>query len=177
MRVELPPLVASITRGSGLAGGLAAIAGLAAVVSVTLPWSEVTAELSMLGVAEDRAVAAIAGWATIPGLVAGVAGLGAVGLGAALAVDRHPGWTRPGLLLAAAALALSGIAAQLLRPSLDRFPDAAGAVDDLRTVAGDLPRGVELVLAVRTGAGATLTLVAGLAVLVAAAAARDLDRR
>ncbi|MEX1164871.1 MAG: hypothetical protein WEB03_14975 [Nitriliruptor sp.] len=177
MRPHHHPVLASLGRGSGVAGAVAALAGVLAVVALALPWHEATAELAMLGVAEDRAVATIPGWSTVAGWVAAVSGAVAVGLGVALAIDRHPGWTRPCLLAATAALVVSGLVAQLRRPTLERFPDGAGAVAELRAVAGDLPRGVELTLAVRPGPAAVAALVAGLTLLVAVAAARDLDQR
>lgn len=177
MRRELPHALVAIGRGSGIAGLVAALAGGAAAVAVTRPWYEAAAELAMLGAAEDRAVVTLLGWETVPGVVAGVAGVIAAVLGCALAVDRHPGWTRPGLLTAAIVLAVAGVVAQVHRPSLDRFPDEAGALADLRAVLNDLPMGVELTLSVRTGSGAAIALVAAAVVVAAVAAARDLDAR
>jgi hypothetical protein len=177
VRGEVPAALASVGRGSGLAGLVVALAGVVAASTLARPWYEATAELSMLGTAESRAVTVVVGWATAPGWVAATAGAVAAVLGLALAVDRHPGWTRPTLLGAAVGLAVAGTTAQLVRPGLDRFPDARGALAELRAVAADLPEGVELTLTVRPGPGATTALVAGLAVLLATAAARDLDRR
>lgn len=175
MRRELPHALVAVGRGSGLAGLVAAAAGVTAVVAASQPWYEAAAELSMLGTAEDRAVVTLLGWSTIPGVVAGIAGAFAAALGLALAVDRHPGWARPGLLAAAIAIAAAGTAAQLWRPGLERFPDEAGALADLRAVVDELPRGVELTLSVRQGAGVTIALGAAALVVLAVAAARDLD--
>lgn len=175
MRVELPHALVAVGRGSGLAGVLVAGGGLAAVVAGSQPWFEAAAELAMLGAAEDRAVVTLLGWSTVPGVAAAIAGAVAAVLGVALAVDRHPGWTRRALLASAVVLAACGTVAQLLRPTLDRFPDEAGALADLRAVIGELPRGVELTLSVRAGAGATIALVAAAAVVIGVAAARDLD--
>jgi hypothetical protein len=177
VRGELPHAVAAVGRGSGLAGVLAALAGAAAVIGATLPWHEAAAELAMLGSAEDRAVVSLVGLRTVLGVLGALAGVAAVALGGALAIDRHPGWTRRGLVGAAFALGATGLLARLRRPALDRFPDDGGALADLRAVVGELPRGVELTLSVRPGIGATITLVAGLLVAVAVAAARDLDAR
>lgn len=177
MRRELPHALVAVGRGSGLAGLAACLAGVAAVVAAAQPWYEAAAELAMLGAAEDRAVVALLGWETVPGVAAGIAGVVAAALGCALAVDRHPGWTRRGLLAAAVVLAVTGLVAQVRRPALGRFPDEAGALADLRAVVDDLPMGVELTLSVRTGAGAAIALVAAAVVVAAVAAARDLDAR
>lgn len=177
MRGELPHALVALGRGSGLAGLLAAVAGVAACVAVAQPWYEAAAELAMMGAAEDRAVVTLVGWETVVGVANGLAGLVATALGTALAVDRHPGWTRPGLLTAAVVMAIAGTVAQLRRPGLDRFPDETGALADLRAVLDALPDGVELTLSVRTGPGATIALVAGALVVLAVAAARDLDAR
>jgi hypothetical protein len=175
VRVELPHALVAVGRASGLAGLLAAAAGVAAVAAAFQPWHEATAELAMLGAAEDRAVVSLLGWATLPGLAAGVAGVVAAALGLTLAVDRHPGWTRRGLLGAAGVLLVAGAFGQLRRPTLDRFPDESGALADLRAVVDELPRGVELTLSVRPGAGATIVLVAAALLLAAVASARELD--
>jgi hypothetical protein len=177
LRGELPYALVAVGRGSGLAGLVAAVAGLAAIATVALPWHEAAAELAMLGAAEDRAVVTLVGLRTLPGIAAVLAGLLAVCLGVALAIDRHPGWTRRGLLAAAAVLALAGTVAQLRRPTLDRFPDESGALGDLRAVVGELPRGVELTISVRAGVGATIALIAATSILLAVVAARDLDVR
>lgn len=175
MRRELPHALVAMGRGSGLAGLVAAGAGVAAVVAVAKPWYEAAAELSLLGAADDRAVVVLVGWTVVPGIVAGVAGLVAAALGTALAIDRHPGWARRGLLVAAFAMAVAGTVAQLHRPSLDRFPDDASALSDLRAVVDELPVGVELTLSVRPGIGSAVAIVAAALVVVAVAAARDLD--
>lgn len=177
MRRELPHALVAVGRGSGIAGLVAGLAGCAAAVAVLQPWYEAAAELAMLGAAEDRAVVTLLGWETLPGVAAGIAGVVVAVLGCALAVDRHPGWTRPGLLTAAVVLAVTGVVAQVRRPSLERFPDEAGALADLRAVLDELPTGVELTLSVRTGAGAAVALVAAAVVVAAVAAARDLDAR
>jgi hypothetical protein len=177
VRGELPAAVAAVGRGSGLAGLTIALAGATAAACVVQPWHTATAELAMLGAAEQREVAVVAAWGSAFGIVAAAAGVVAGVLGAALALDRHPGWTRPTLVVAAAALTVTGTVAQVRRPGLDRFPDAAGALAELRAVRDDLPSGVELTLTVRPGIAATVALVAGLVVLLGVAAARDLDRR
>ncbi len=175
MRGELPAALLAVGRASGIAGLVTAAAGVVAVVATTQPWHEAAAELTMLGAADERAVVAVLGWRTAPGLIAGVAGVVVAALGLALAVDRHPGWTRPALLIAAATLAAAGTDAQLRRPELDGLPDDGGALADLREVASQLPRDVELALTVRPGGGAVLVLLAGVLVLVAVACARELD--
>lgn len=175
MRGELPHALVAVGRGSGLAGLVASAAGIAAVVAAWQPWYEAAAELTMLGADEERAVVVLLGWTLLPGLVAGLAGVVAAVLGTALAIDRHPGWARRGLLAAAVTLAVAGTVGQLYRPPLDRFPDEAGALGDLRAVVGELPIGVELTLSVRPGIGATLSLVAAALIVTAVAAARDLD--
>lgn len=177
MPVELPHALVAVGRGSGLAGVLAAAAGATAVATLGLPWHEAAAELTMLGAAEDRAVVSLVGLRTVPGVLAAAAGLVAGFLGAGLAVDRHPGWTRPGLLTAAGVLVTSGVVPLAWRPALDRFPDDSRALADLRAVVGELPTGVELALSVRAGVGASLAIAAGVAVIVAVCAARDLDAR
>lgn len=177
MHQELPHALVSVARGSGLAGAVAAVAGLTVVVAVGWPWYEATAELTMLGTSQDRAVVALTGARTWPGLVAGLAGVLAAVLGALLAVDRHPGWTRRGLLTAGVSLGLAGVVGWSWRPSLDRFPDDASALADLRAVVGELPRGVELHLAVRPGPGVVTAVVAAVVIALAVAAARDLDAR
>lgn len=177
MSGELPHALVAVGRGSGLAGVLAAAAGLTAVTTVGLPWHEAAAELTMLGAAEDRAVVALLGTRTAAGVLAAVVGLVAAGLGVALAVDRHPGWTRRGLLTTAGVLTVCGLVPWVWRPPLDRFPDESGALADLRAVVDELPVGVELALSVRAGLGASLSLAAGIAVVVAVCAARDLDAR
>ncbi len=128
MRGHAPAVLASLVRGSGIAGVITALGGLLAIAALALPWHQATAELAMLGVAEQRAVATIQGWTTVAGWVAAGAGAVAVALGAALAIDQHPGWTRPGLLAASAMSIVAGLAPRLRRPALERFPDGAGAV-------------------------------------------------
>jgi hypothetical protein len=177
VRGEVPAALEAVVRGSGVAGLAIAAAGTAVVLCAAQPWYEATAELAMLGDAEQRTVAEIPGWGAVPGVLAVVAAAVAAVLGAALALDRHPGWTRPVLLAAAIVMTATGTVGQLLRPGLDRFPDGAGALAELRAVRDDLPSGVELTLSVRPGLSATVALVAGIAVLVGVAAARDLDRR
>jgi hypothetical protein len=177
VRVEVPPSLAAVGRGSGVAGVIVALAGTAVTACVWQPWYAATAELAMLGETDRRTVAVVAAWASPLGLAASVAGLVAVGLGVALALDRHPGWTRPALLVAAAVTSVTGATAWLLRPTLDRFPDGAGALAELRAVRDELPRGVELTLTVRGGTAATTAIVAGVVIALGVAAARDLDRR
>jgi hypothetical protein len=175
VRGELPHALVAVGRGSGLAGLVAAAAGVGAVVAATQPWYEAAAELSMLGESDDRAVVVLVGWSLIPGIVAALAGLVAAALGTALAIDRHPGWARRGLLAAAVTLAVAGTVPLLRRPRLDRFPDETGALGDLRAVVGELPVGVELAISVRPGIGPTTALVAAALIVAAVAAARDLD--
>lgn len=177
MRRELPAALEAIGRRSGVAGLAVAVAGAATAFGAVHPWHVATAELAMLGAAERRMVAVVPGWSALPGVLAAAAGATAALLGAALALDRHPGWTRPALLATAVVMALAGTSGHLVRPGLDRFPDGAGALAELRAVRDDLPAGVELTLTVRPGVAATVALVAGIVVLVAVAAARDLDRR
>jgi hypothetical protein len=175
VREELPHALVSVARGSGIAGLVAAVAGLAVASAAVWPWYEATAELTMLGTSQDRAVVTLPGLRTVPGAVAGLAGVGAAVLGLLLAVDRHPGWTRRGLLVATAALGVAGVGAWMRRPGLDRFPDDGGALADLRAVVGELPRGVELHLAVRPGPGLLVAVGAAVVIALAVAAARDLD--
>jgi hypothetical protein len=177
VRGEVPAALEAVGRGSGLAGLAIAAAGTTVVACSARPWYAATAELAMLGAAEQRLVAVVPGWAAVPGVLATVAGAVAALLGIGLALDRHPGWTRPVLVAAAVVLTATGTVGQLVRPSLDRFSDGAGALAELRAVRDDLPRGVELTLTVRPGLAATAALVAGIVVLVGVAAARDLDRR
>jgi hypothetical protein len=177
VRGEVPAALEAVGRGSGLAGLAIAAAGTVVVVCAGRPWYAATAELAMLGEAEQRLVAVVPGWGAVPGALATVAGAIAALLGIGLALDRHPGWTRPALVIAAIVLTGAGTVGQLVRPGLDRFPDGAGALAELRAVRDDLPRGVELTLTVRPGLAATAALVAGIVVLIGVAAARDLDRR
>jgi hypothetical protein len=177
VRGELPAALEAVGRSSGVAGLAIAAAGFAVVLCATQPWHAAIAELLMLGDAEQRTVAVIPGWGSVPGALALASGAVAALLGTGLALDRHPGWTRPVLLTAAVVMTASGTVGQLVRPGLDRFPDGAGALAELRAVRDDLPSGVELTLTVRPGLSATVALVAGIVVLVGVAAARDLDRR
>lgn len=177
MRIEVPPALQSMMRGSGLAGLAVTAAGIVAAAGVLQPWYVASVELTMLGVAQERVVAEVVGWATLGGVLAGAGGAVSAALGATLAVDRHPGWTRPALVAVAAWLVAAGTWARMRLPTLDRFTDAGGTIGELRDVTDELPSGVELAMTVGPGLGATLALAAGLAILIAASAARDLDRR
>lgn len=166
----------AVGRRSGLAGVLVAAGGAAATVAAAMPWWQARAELQLLSASQGRVVSSLGGWQHAIGWTAATAGMLALTLGALLAVDRHPGWTRPAAV--AAGLVLVGCAAVGLArdPGLGAFPDEDGALADLRSVTDDLPVEVDLELTVTRGAGPWWVTVAAGAVLVGTLSARELDR-
>jgi hypothetical protein len=166
-----------VLRPSGLAGLAVAIGGLASAAAVAITWHEARAELAMLGTSQDRAITTVAGWQLPWGVAAAVAGLVALVVGAALAIDRHPGWTRPVTLSAGSLVLACGASSFLRRPSLGWFPDRRGALSELRSVTDALPVGVDLRLTVHLGPGPYVATGGALLILIGVLAARELDRR
>lgn len=166
-----------LLRRSGLAGLLITVGGVVTTLAVASAWHVARAELEMLGAAEARVVTSVAGWQMGWAWAAALAGLVATFLGAALALDRHPGWTRPATIAAGAVALVSGVVPLVWLPRLDRFPDADGSLRDLREVAEALPVGVELTLSVGAGAGPFLVVGGALAILIGVVSARELDTR
>jgi hypothetical protein len=166
-----------VLRPSGIAGLVVAIGGLAGSASLVITWHEARAELAMLGTSQDRAITTVAGWQLPWGVAAAVAGLVALVLGSALAIDRHPGWTRPVTLVAGSVVLACGASSFLRRPTLGWFPDRRGALSELRSVTDALPVGVELSLTVHLGSGPYVAAGGALMILVGVLAARELDRR
>lgn len=166
-----------VVRPSGLAGLAASLAGLGALWTATRPWHVVAADVTMLGARQGRLVDGAAGSSLPWAVLVIVAGLVAVGLGAALAVDRHPGWTRPALLGAAAMLLVSGVVAVLLRPPLSGLAASSEALAEVVALRGSLPEGTALELTVRAGPAAFAAAIAGLVVAGATIGARELATR
>lgn len=177
MRDAVVSWLGPVVRRSGLAGLAAAVAGGVAVASGPAAWWEVRAELTLSGTTQARTVVTLDGLDQVPGLLVVLGGALVVVLGLALAVDRHPGWSRPALLSGAGLIGAGAAAGSWPPPTLGRFPDPEGALAQLRATSADLPVGVELGLEVARAAGAAQAAAAAVIVVVAVLAARELDRR
>ncbi len=163
-----------LLRASGLAGVVVALGGVLAVVAATRPWFTAVAEVAMLGVEQNRAVAALTGVPDTPGgWLTLAAGLVAVVLGAAAALDRPPASTRT-VLLGCALLLVSAAGWAWVGPGPSLARVAGGEGDQLLDLAGRLPSGVDLQLSVRAAMGPVLSAVAAVMVAVGTLAARDL---
>lgn len=167
----------AVGRGSGLAGLVLAAGGLLVLSSVVAPWWEAHAELALSGVAQGREVTSLEGWEHLAGIAGAAAGVVAAALGIALAIDRHPGWTRPAAMTAGAVAALAAAVGTWWQPSLGRFPDRGGSLGELRDVVDELPVDVELALTVVRGSGAVLAAIGAGLIVLGTAAARELDQR
>lgn len=177
MRDAVVSWLGPIVRRSGLAGLVAALAGGVAIAAGPAAWWEVSAELTLSGATQARTVVTLDGTDSLPGWSVLLGGVTVVALGLALAVDRHPGWTRPALLSGAGLIGAGAIAGSWPPPTLGRFPDPDGALTQLRATSTDLPVGVELTLEVARAEGAWLAGAAAILTLAAVLAARELDRR
>jgi hypothetical protein len=164
-----------LLRQTGIAGAGVALGGAGALVGAYRPWYAVTAELTMLGEDQTRAVAELAGWAAHPwGWLVPALGVLAVVLGIATAVDRPPARTRLLLLATAGVLAAAGVAGALRRPEVNRFDIAGSRLRELVDLADRLPTGVALDFTVAVADGVWVTLAAAALVLAGTLAAREL---
>lgn len=167
-----------LLRPTGAAGAAVALGGVVAVVGAYRPWYAVTAELTMLGEDQRRAVAELPGWEAHPwGWLIPAVGVLAVALGVAVAFDRPPRRTRPVLLLAGALLVGAAALGAADRPPVDRFDIAGTRLRELLDLTDRLPSGVELAFSVGVSDGVWVTLVAGLLTMVGALCARELSWR
>lgn len=167
----------TIARRSGVAGLVVAAGGGCAAAGAVTPWWQAHAELSLSGVAQGRPVTGLLGVEHLAGVAAAGAAVVALLLGLSLAIDRHPGWTRPALLGAGGVAAATASVGTWWTPGLGRFPDRGGALGELRDVVGELPMDVELTLTVIRGPGTALTAIGAGLIVLGTAAARELDRR
>jgi hypothetical protein len=164
-----------LLRGTGVAGAGMAVGGGLAVVGAYRPWYAVTAELTMLGEDQTRAVAELAGWEAHPwGWVIPAVGLLAVALGVAVAIDRPAARTRLVALVGCGLLAAAVAAGAMLRPGVDRFDIAGSRLRELVDLADRLPEGVELSFAVAVADGVWVTAGAASLVLLGTLGAREL---
>lgn len=166
-----------VVRPSGLAGVVAALAGLAAARAAAEPWHEVALSIRMLGGEQARVLEEVAAVAVPWAVLAAAAGLVATVLGTSLALDRHPGWTRPVLVGSAGSLLVAGVVPLLLPPPLARLGDPAGALEEVAALGSGLPSGVSMALSVRPGAAPVVAAGAAVVVLGATLAARELSTR
>ena len=161
-----------LLRGAGLAGVVATLGGGLAIVATRLPWYAATTTVTMLGAQDDRVVATMPG---IPetgwGWLAGWAGLSAMGLGVGVALDRPLRMARAGLAAAAVALVAATLGALAWPPELAQV--AGSELPALTGLAGRLPVGVGLDLAVARAIGPWGALVAAILVAGGAIGARD----
>ncbi|MFA9432077.1 hypothetical protein [Egicoccus sp. AB-alg2] len=174
MRGDIALTARLLLRGTGLAGLTVVAGGVLAVVAATRPWFQATAEVAMLGVAQDRAVATLTGVPdTLAGWVALLLGVVAVVVGSSVALDRPPAPARKILVGCAAALLLVALLAWFGPvPALARV--AGAEADQLATLAGRLPDGVELELRVGAALGPALAALASAIVAIGTFSARDL---
>lgn len=162
-----------LLRGAGVAGIAVALGGALAIVAATRPWYHAMADVAMLGSSQGRAVDSLAGTQTVLGWVSLLAGLVAVVLGVACALDRPPAGARRMLLACALALVVVAAVAWLgPAPELARVAGSEG--EELARLGDRLPEGIALQLAVRTAIGPVLTVLAGVIVGVGTLAAREL---
>lgn len=164
-----------LLRGTGIVGAAVALGGVGALVGAYRPWYAVTAELTMLGEDQTRAVAELAGWASHPwGWLIPASGMLAIALGVAAAIDRPPPHTRRLLLLVAGLLAALAGTGAVQRPEVNRFDLAGSRLRELVDLADRLPTGVELSFEVTVADGVWVTLACGAIVLAAALSGREL---
>lgn len=168
MRGDMGLRMHLLWRPAGIVGVATAVAGLVAFAATYLPWYRVTATLAMLGGSGATSAAELAGWqAHMWGWVVAVLGIGAIGAGIALAIDRPlPPFTAGLCGLGLVATAALGA---LLRPPVERFDVGGSELRELVRLADRLPPDVDLALEVGTAGGLWATLAAGM--LIAGAAA------
>ncbi len=172
MRGDVTLTARLLLRGTGLAGLTAAAGGVLAIVAVTRPWYLAVARLEMLGEDQTRPVESVPGLPTVPwAWLAFVAGLVALGVGLAVAIDRPFPRSRSVLLGATVVLAGAGIAA--LTGPVDAAAITGQEARELLALSDELPVGVAVEVSAARGAGIQLTLVAAALVAVGAAAARE----
>lgn len=162
-------------RPRGLAGVAGAVAGLSGMASAYLPWYRVSADVAMLGSAQSRAVAALAGWQAHPwSWLVPALSLVAVVVGVRVAVDQPLPYTRD--LTVAAGLGLGAIAAigGLSFPPVSRFDVAGSRLRELAELADRLPSDVELTFTVRPAVGLWLAVVVAAWMVVLGVLTRDL---
>jgi hypothetical protein len=161
-----------LLRGTGLAGLTAAVGGGVAVVAASRPWYVAVARVEMLGDDQSRPVSGLAGVPGTPwGWIVLAAGILAVAVGLAIAIDRPPPRARPVLWATAGAVAAAAVAALAAPADLTRV--AGVGASDLLEVAEELPVGVDVTMWTTTGSGVHLALAAAALVAIGAAAARD----
>lgn len=164
-----------LVRPAGVVGLVAAVAGVTAFAAAYLPWYEVAARVEMLGAAQSRAVAGLAGWQAHPwGWAVLALALAGVALGVAIVLDRPPAFVVKGQLLVALGLAVAFAVALLRVPPVARFDIAGSRVRELAELSGRLPADVDLTFDVRPGVGLWMTLGAAALLLATALASRDL---
>lgn len=170
MRGDTAVTLRLLLRRPGLAGLVAGFGGGAALLALLLPWHELVTTVELLDLTSRRVEARTVGSATPWGWVAALSGALAVWLAGGVAFDRPVRWAPGGLLLAAALLAVGGLGALLLLPSVESY---VAASDPLHRVAEQLPEGVGLQLHVRASIGPWLTLGGAVSVAVGALNAHD----
>ena len=173
MRSDFALQLRTVLRPRGTLGIAVAIAGLAGIAAVYLPWYELDASVTLLGHTRGGSLASLPGWQAQPWIwLVPTASVIAVTVGLAVALDRQPPSTRRTLFaLALTIAALAGLSA-LLDPPPTRFL-ADSRLDELEAAAGRMPEDVALRLIVHAGVGLWVTVIEAVLLVVAAFAIRE----
>lgn len=174
MRGDLALQVRVALRPRGVVGVGGALAGLAGVVAVYLPWYALHADVTMLGSVRARPVAVLTGWQAHPWVwLAAALGVVAALVGLSVAVDR-PIPASPEILFAAAiGLSLTtGVSAVVLPPTA-RF-GADEQLVQLAALADAVPDDVSLGFSVHHASGVWVALAASALLLLTAFTSRRL---
>lgn len=173
MRGDLALEARLALRPRGVLGIAAALAGLAGLVAVYLPWFRIRFDVEMLGAHRVGSIARIAGWEAQPWVwVVGALGVVAAVIGFATALDRRP----PGagvllVLIAVFQALLTGLTA-LLAPPAERLLSEE-QIQRLTNLPGIVPDDVGVRFSVDTTTGIWVALAAAILLLLAAVALRE----
>ncbi len=176
MRGDTTASLRSLRRPAGVAGILAAGAGVTAAVAVYLPWYVVISRVTLLGRPGQGEVATLPGWESHPwAAIVPLLGIIAAVVALLAAFDRPPPRARDLLLGCGAGLAVLGAIGGRFFPPVSRFDLAGSRVRELLDVSQDLPMGVSVDLAVRPGVGLWLTVAAAAVLVIVASTNRELS--